>query len=212
MNVRPFVVSPFQTNCFLVRCGATQEAVLIDPGDDAELLAEAVRKAGVTLKALWATHAHIDHVGAVEPLKKIFGVPFLLHRDDLFWIERLETQAATFGLPMPPRPRPDGFIADGERLRVGALEFEALHVPGHAPGHLAFHLPKEKVVFSGDVLFAGGIGRTDFPGCDHEALLDSIRRRLFPLGDSVVCYPGHGPDTTIGEERATNPFVGGGLE
>jgi glyoxylase-like metal-dependent hydrolase (beta-lactamase superfamily II) len=208
MKIRVFAVSPFQTNCFLVSCPETKEAVLIDPGDDAEALAGAVRDAGVTLKALWATHAHIDHVAAAEPLKKIFGVPFLLHRDDLFWIERLETQAATFGLPMPPRPKPDTFIREGEHLQVGTLDFEVLHVPGHAPGHVAFHAAREKRCFVGDVLFAGGIGRTDFPGCSHKALLDSIRLKLFPLGDSVICHSGHGPETTIGEERRTNPFVG----
>lgn len=206
------MVGPFQTNGFLVACPATREAVLVDPGGDAEALAGAIRKAGVTLRALWATHAHIDHVGAAATLQEAFGVPFLLHRDDLFWIERLESQAAYFGLPAPRRPKPDGFIADGEHLKVGRIALTALHVPGHAPGHLAFHAPAEKALLCGDVLFAGGVGRTDFPGCSSRALLDSIRRKLFPLGDDVVCHPGHGPATTIGEERRTNPFVGEAAE
>jgi glyoxylase-like metal-dependent hydrolase (beta-lactamase superfamily II) len=207
MKIRAFTVGPFQTNCYLVTCDATREAALIDPGDDADDLIQGVRDAGVTLKALYATHAHIDHVGAVEAVKKAFDVPFLLHRAELFWVDRLAQQAGQFGLPVPPRPAPDAFLADGERFKVGAIEFEAFHVPGHAPGHLAFSAPRELAVFAGDVLFAGSIGRTDFPGCDSAALLDSIRRKLLPLGDAVICYPGHGPETTLGEERMTNPFL-----
>jgi hydroxyacylglutathione hydrolase len=207
MKIRSFPVGPIQTNCYLVVCEATREAALIDPGDDAEDLIRVVRDAGVTLKALYATHAHFDHVGAVKAVKKAFDVPFLLHRAELFWLDRLAQQASQFGLPVPPRPEPDAFLADGDRFKVGAVEFDVLHVPGHSPGHLAFSAPRERVVFAGDVLFAGGIGRTDFPGCDTEALFDSIRRKLLPLGDAVVCYPGHGPETTLGEERMTNPFL-----
>jgi hydroxyacylglutathione hydrolase len=208
VKIKTFVVSPFQTNCYLVSDEATGEAVLIDPGDDAEVLIGAVRKAGVTLKALYATHAHIDHVGAVEPVQKAFGVPFYLHREEQYWLDRLEAQAGTFGLPVPPRPKPDGFVADGDRFTVGTVAFEVLHVPGHAPGHVACVARAEKAAFVGDVLFAGSIGRTDFPGCSHRQLLDSIRGKLFPLGDDVRCYCGHGPETTIGEERRTNPFLG----
>jgi glyoxylase-like metal-dependent hydrolase (beta-lactamase superfamily II) len=212
VKIRTFVVSPFQANCYLVSDEATGEAVLIDPGGDADRLIAGVRKAGVALKSLYATHAHIDHVGAAEAVKKAFGVPFLLHRADQFWIDRIEAQAATFGLPVPTRPVPDGFLADGDRFTVGTIAFETLHVPGHAPGHVAFVARKEKAAFVGDVLFAGSIGRTDFPGGDHRQLIDSIRGRLFPLGDDVTCYCGHGPETTIGEERRTNPFVGENAE
>jgi hydroxyacylglutathione hydrolase len=208
MKIRTWTVGPFQSHCYLVACETTGEAALIDPGDDAEDLIQGVRDAGVTLKALYATHAHIDHVGAVEDVKKAFGVPFRIHRAEQFWIDRIEAQAATFGLPVPPRPVPDGFLEDGERFTVGSIAFETLLVPGHAPGHVAFVARKEKAAFVGDVLFAGSIGRTDFPRCDHAALLDSIRRKLFPLGDDVTCYCGHGPETTIGEERRTNPYVG----
>jgi glyoxylase-like metal-dependent hydrolase (beta-lactamase superfamily II) len=208
VKIRTFVVGPFQANCYLVSDEATGEAVLIDPGDDADRLIAGVRKAGVTLKALYATHAHIDHVGAVEPVQKAFGVPFYLHCEEQYWLDRLGVQAGTFGLPMPPRPKTDGYVADGDRFTVGTVAFEVLHVPGHAPGHVAYVARAEKAAFVGDVLFAGSIGRTDFPGCSHRQLLDSICGKLFPLGDDVTCHCGHGPETTIGEERRTNPFLG----
>jgi glyoxylase-like metal-dependent hydrolase (beta-lactamase superfamily II) len=209
MKIRVLSVGPFGTNCFLVACGKTNEAILIDPGDDADRIAEAVRRTSVTLKALYATHGHIDHVGAAADLKRTFGVPFYIHPGDRILLDQLGIQAAMFGLTPPTRPEPDGDLEAGGRFRVGEIAFEVLFVPGHSPGHVAFHVPEEKAVFDGDVLFAGGIGRTDLPGGDSRQLLASIRGTLFPLGDDVTCYPGHGPETTIGEERAGNPFVGG---
>jgi glyoxylase-like metal-dependent hydrolase (beta-lactamase superfamily II) len=208
LAVRAFAVGPILTNAYLVACEATREAVLIDPGDEADVLIDGIRAAGVSLHGLYATHAHFDHVGAVEALKRAFSVPFRLHRDGLFWLDRLEAQAAHFGLPAPERPKPDGFVAGGDRFRVGRIEFEVLHVPGHAPGHVVFYAPSERAAFVGDVLFAGSIGRTDLPGGDPAALADGIRTKLFPLGDDVRCFPGHGPATTIGAERRNNPFVG----
>jgi glyoxylase-like metal-dependent hydrolase (beta-lactamase superfamily II) len=212
VKIRTFVVHPFQVNCYLVSDEASGRAVLIDPGDDAERLVEAVRQAGVTLTALLATHGHVDHIGAVADLQKAFAVPFRIHRAEQFWIDRLAAQAVAFGLPAPSRPVPDGFLEDGERVDVGGIALDVLHVPGHAPGHVAFVARAEKAAFVGDVLFAGSIGRTDFPGGSHAQLIASIRERLFPLGDDVTCYCGHGPATTIGEERRGNPFVGNDAE
>lgn len=208
MKILSFTVGPLQENAHLVICEATRDAIFIDPGDEAHRLIDAARQEQVKLLAVYNTHAHIDHVGAVDAVKKAFGVPFFLHRAELFWLDQMEAQAAHFGLPTPPRPDVDRFLEDGQRFRVGEIAFEVLHVPGHAPGHVVFVARGEKAAFVGDILFAGSIGRTDIPAGDHAQLVDGICAKLFPLGDEFRCYPGHGPPTTIGEERRTNPWVG----
>lgn len=208
MRILSFTVGPLQENAYLVVCESTREAIFIDPGDEADRLIAAARAEKAAVKAVYNTHAHIDHVGAVEAVKKAFGVPFYLHRDDLFWLAQVDAQAAHFGLPTPPRPDVEEFLEDGQRFRVGDIAFEVLHVPGHSPGHVVFVARRENAAFVGDVLFAGAIGRTDIPRGDPAQLVSGIRAKLFPLGDDVRCYPGHGPPTTIGEERRTNPWLG----
>lgn len=208
--VEKFTVGPFQENSYLVGCDETRQAVFVDPGDEADRLAEAVEESGLTLVAIWNTHAHIDHIGAIQDLKERFGVPFALHPDDEFLLDQAALHASLFGVRPPRRPQVDRYLVPGEDLRMGNRIFRVLFVPGHAPGHVAF--ATEGHVFSGDTLFAGSIGRTDLPGGDHETLMRSIREEILPLGDDVRVHAGHMEDTTIGRERQTNPFlVGGGL-
>ncbi len=209
MIVRSRTVGPFEMNCWLVGDPETREGFIIDPGDEVDSLLAMVREERLRLKGIINTHAHIDHIAGVAEFKKrAGGIPFHLHRDDHFWAEALPRQAAMFGLPVPEVPQVDAWLAEGDTLRMGAIEFSVLHVPGHSPGHVCFWFPKERVIIGGDVLFAGSIGRTDLPGGSLETLLAGIREKILPLGDDVVVHPGHGPDTTVGEERRTNPFVG----
>ncbi|MBI4612771.1 MAG: MBL fold metallo-hydrolase [Planctomycetes bacterium] len=203
--VQKIVVGPFQENTYLVGCPETGEAAFVDPGDEPERLVQALEESGLRLVAIVNTHAHIDHIGAVGPLKRRFGVPFALHREDEPLLDQARVHAALFGLPAPERPEVDRYLEDGDEVKVGNLVLRVLHVPGHAPGHVAFVGDGE--VFSGDCLFAGSIGRTDLPGADHETLMRSIREKLLTLGDDVVVRAGHMEDTTIGRERRTNPFL-----
>jgi hydroxyacylglutathione hydrolase len=221
MILEYLTVGPFAENSYILADSATREGVLIDPGHDPEAILARVAELGLRITAITNTHAHIDHVGGVEAVQKALGpLPFCLHRLDLPMLEALPQQAAMFGLPRIVVPRVDHFLEDGERFRVGGLEVEVIFVPGHSPGSVAFRVgaagwgaavgPEDaaKDIIAGDVLFAGSIGRTDLPGGRHDTLLESIRTRLFPLGDDITIWPGHGPETTIGEERRFNPFVG----
>ena len=203
--VRKFTVGPFQENAYLVGCPETGDAIFVDPGDEADRLIAAVEESGLELRAIWNTHAHIDHVGAVEPIKKRFGVPFLLHSLEEPLLDQVSMQAALFGLVPPERPVLDRTIEEGEELVVGRLSFRVLFVPGHSPGHVAFLGSGN--VFSGDCLFAGSIGRTDLPGGDHGTLIASIQRELLPLDDEIAVHAGHLGPTTIGQERRLNPFL-----
>lgn len=204
--VRWVTVGPFQENSYLVADDATKRGVLVDPGDEAPRVVKLVRDAGVELDAVWLTHAHIDHVGALAAVQREFGVPVYLHPADLPLFDAAPRQAAYYGLPFEMPARPDRALAEGDVLRVGALEFAVLHLPGHAPGHVAFH--GAGVVLGGDVLFAGSIGRTDLPLSDPAAMEASLAR-LATLPRDAVVYPGHGPATTIGAELDANPFLNG---
>jgi glyoxylase-like metal-dependent hydrolase (beta-lactamase superfamily II) len=206
MRIRAFTVGPFQENSYLVADEAAREAVFIDPGDDAPRLLAAIDEAGLTLRGIWITHGHVDHVGAVAGVKRRHDVPIALHPADRPLYDRAAEQGRQFGIRMEPPPPPDRDLAEGDEVTVGALSFRVMHVPGHAPGHVAF--VGHGVVFGGDCLFAGSIGRTDLPLCDPRALQRSLER-LAALPAETVVYPGHGPETTIGEENRSNPFLTG---
>lgn len=208
MSYRIIPVTPFEQNCTLLWCDETREAAVIDPGGDLDRIHAAVAAAGVTLRQILLTHAHIDHAGGTAELAEAEGLPIIgPHPGDQFWIDGLAQQARMFGF-RPARPfTPDRWLAQGDTVAVGKLTLEVRHCPGHTPGHVVFFEPGARLAIVGDVLFAGSIGRTDFPGGDHDTLLRSIREQLFTLGDDVKFIPGHGPMSTIGEERRSNPFV-----
>ena len=203
-------VTPFQQNCSLVWCDETLEAAVIDPGGDLDRLLAAVQKLGLTLKQIWQTHAHIDHAGGTAELARRLGLPITgPHPGDQFWIDGLAEQGAMFGFPPSEPFTPARWLHDGDTVRVGHSTLNVRHCPGHTPGHVVFHSPEAKRAFVGDVLFAGSIGRTDFPQGDHATLIASITERLWPMGDDTVFIPGHGPESTFGRERQSNPYVAG---
>ena len=202
--------APFYKNGFVLGCERTHEAVVIDPGDEVAELIALVAQHQLSVKHILLTHAHIDHVTGVGPAVAAFGVPVHLHRDDLFLYERSEQQAAMFGLPSVSLPPIDHFY-DGSCFTFGDYEVRVHHTPGHCPGGVCLQVEKYgeagRELFVGDTLFAGSIGRTDLPGGDYDVLMKAITEVLLPLGDDAVVHPGHGPDTTIGRERTTNPFI-----
>jgi glyoxylase-like metal-dependent hydrolase (beta-lactamase superfamily II) len=199
----------FAENCHILVDRDAGEAVIVDPGEEADLFLRRVATERVSLKAVWLTHAHVDHILGVAPVVEATGVPVYLHPADRPWYDALPEQAERFGLSASAPPPPGMELADGVNVTLGGLSFEVRHVPGHTPGHVAFVGHGAAVV--GDALFAGSIGRTDLPGGDTETLLSSIRGKLLTLPDETVVYPGHGPPTTIGRERRTNPFLTGAL-
>lgn len=209
-------VAPFYKNGFVVGCEQTHEAVLIDPGDEVDELLAAVAERELDVRSILLTHAHVDHVTGVATAKSALDVPVYLHKEDLFLYERVVEQGAMFGFKVRPQPPIDLFY-DGSTIRFGRYEVTVHHTPGHCPGGVCLHIeaqgepgmttPRTPQLFVGDTLFAGSIGRTDLPGGSYEVLMRSITGVLFPLGDDAIVHPGHGPDTTIGRERTTNPFV-----
>lgn len=201
-------VTPFQQNCSLIWDEKTMRGALIDPGGDEERLLAAAGQEGVTLERLLLTHGHIDHVGAARTLADRLDIPLEgPQREDEFWLQSLPQQAAMFGLPTAKPFSPDHWLNDGDTVNVGELMIKVIHCPGHTPGHVVFYQQQAGVAFVGDVLFKGSVGRSDFPRGNHDTLIASIRNRLFPLGDEVIIVPGHGPISTLGEERRNNPFV-----
>jgi len=207
---RTIPVTPFQQNCSLVWDDATHQAAVIDPGGDIEVLLAAVKELGLRLEQIWLTHAHIDHAGATGTLARTLGLPIEgPHEADRFWIDALPQQSRMFGFPDAEPFTPTRWLHDGDTVKIGGCELQVRHCPGHTPGHVVFFEPGTKHAFVGDVLFAGSIGRTDFPQGDFDTLVRSITTRLWPLGDEVRFTPGHGPQSTFGHERRTNPFVGG---
>ncbi|MBK1710045.1 MULTISPECIES: MBL fold metallo-hydrolase [Marichromatium] len=201
-------VTPFQQNCTLVWCDQTRRAAVIDPGGEPEVIATLIEQLELIPEYLLLTHGHLDHVGASAPLAARLGVPILgPHRDDAFLIETLEHQCELFGFPPIEPFTPQRWLTDGETIALGEQTLEVIHTPGHTPGHIAYLNRASGLIQLGDVLFRGSIGRTDFPRGDHAQLIASIRERLFPLGDEIAFIPGHGPMSTLGRERRTNPFV-----
>lgn len=203
-------VTAFQQNCSIVWCDETMKAAIIDPGGDLDVLLDAVQKLDVTLEQIWLTHAHIDHAGGTAELSQKLGLPIIgPHPGDQFWIDGLPLQGQRFGLPQAESFTPTRWLHDGDTVSIGHCTLQVRHCPGHTPGHVVFHAPEIQRAFVGDVLFAGSIGRTDFPQGNHGQLINSITQRLWPMGDDTVFIPGHGPESTFGRERKTNPFVGG---
>ena len=207
MKLDRMTVGPFEENTYLVRAEGGNEGYIIDPGDEAPRILAAVRAAGMTPVAIVNTHGHLDHVGAVAALQAELGLPFWIHRGDEFLLTGLTEQARLFGLAPLADPRPDRWLDEGDEIPLGAETFRVIHLPGHTPGGIGLLAGKTLIV--GDTLFAGSVGRTDLPGGDWETLARSIRERLLTLPDDVEVWPGHGPRTTIGAERRTNPFLVG---
>ncbi len=203
-------VTPFQQNCSLVWCDATHQAALIDPGGEIDRLIAAAESRGLQLAQLWLTHAHIDHAGGAGELAERLGLPIVgPHPGDQFWIDGLPQQSGMFGFPPARAFVPTRWLADGDTVTLGEETLTVRHCPGHTPGHVVFHSGSAQRAFVGDVLFAGSIGRTDFPGGSHPQLIDSIVQRLWPMGDETVFIPGHGPESSFGRERRSNPYVQG---
>jgi glyoxylase-like metal-dependent hydrolase (beta-lactamase superfamily II) len=203
-------VPPFEKNGFVVACERTREAILIDPGDEADQLVAAVRDFDVDVRLILLTHAHVDHITGVAAVKNEYSVPVYLHRDDLFLYDAAVQQGAMFGFKVRQPPPVDVYY-DGTPITFGDYVVHVHHTPGHCPGGVCLQIgrggEKGTHLFVGDTLFAGSIGRTDLPGGDYQVLMRSITQVLFPLGDEAIVHPGHGPDTTIARERTTNPFV-----
>lgn len=202
-----YAVGPLMANCYVLADPESRRAVVVDPGDEGERLRDALERERLRLEAIWLTHAHFDHVGGVDALRAGLDVPVLLHPDDRVLYENAAQAAQRWEIPFRQPTAPTTDVSAGERLEFAGREVRCLFTPGHAPGHLAFYLPSEGFVLSGDALFQGSIGRTDLPLGNHEQLLSSIRRELLTLPEDTVVYPGHGPETTIGLERRHNPFL-----
>ena len=205
-------VTPFQQNCTLLWCETTSRAVVIDPGGDLPRIEDAIDQSRVTVDKIWLTHGHVDHVGAAADLKAKLKVPIEgPHRADLFLLQHVVETAASFGIENASNVTPDRWLEEKDQVQVGELTFDVLHCPGHSPGSIVYFSPAQRLAIVGDVLFAGSIGRSDLPGGNHRQLLNSIRDKLLPMGDDVAIISGHGPTSTIGRERASNPFLRSGL-
>jgi hydroxyacylglutathione hydrolase len=204
-KIHTLVVGQLQTNCYVIE--SQGHAIVVDPGDEPERILRFIKDLDATTTRIIATHTHFDHVLGVEGVRKATKTPFLIHREDLPMLESMQSRVRQFmGFEVPPPPKVDGYLKDGDSSKVGEETIRVLHTPGHSPGSIS--LVGDGFVFTGDALFNQSIGRTDLPGGDLETLLRSIKERLFKLDDETVVYPGHGPETTIGDEKLANPFVG----
>ena len=211
MILEMLTVGPFQENCYILGDEESGGGAIIDPGDEAARVALAVEETGLEIGSIIVTHAHIDHVGAIAALVDEYSCPVLMHAEAEPMLKELPTQAMMMGLRFGKVPAVDRYIEDGEILEVGDLRLRSLYTPGHAPGHLALYIEDRGLVLSGDALFAGSVGRVDLPGGSMEVLMQSIEERLLTLPDETLVYSGHGPRTTIGNERTSNPFLQGGM-
>jgi len=204
MILKTLVVGPIQANCYTLGCERTREAAVIDPGDDADEILMALAKDKLRCVCIINTHGHFDHSGANKRLKEVTGALLILHEADAPMVINQAESGSMWGMKVENSPPPDRTVKDGDLITFGDISLKVLHTPGHSQGGIS--LATDQMVFVGDTLFAGSIGRTDFPGGDYDGLLRSVREKIFPLGDDVVIYPGHGPETTVGRERKTNPF------
>lgn len=210
LNYLTVPVTDFAQNCSIVWCDETREAAVIDPGGNLETLLAQVKRLHHNLTQIWLTHAHIDHAGGAGELAQQLNIPIIgPHPADQFWINALAQQSQMFGLPPALPFNPTRWLHDGDTVTVGHCSLNVRHCPGHTPGHVVFHAPEIRRAFVGDVLFAGSIGRTDLPQGDHATLISSITQRLWPMGNDTVFIPGHGPESSFGHERQTNPYVRG---
>ena len=201
-------VTPYQQNCSIIKCEATGKSAIVDPGGDVERILAAAQKMGATVEKIILTHAHMDHCAASDVLRRQLEVPIEgPQREDKFWLDKLPEWCQMAGFPPADAFLPDRWLEQGDTVTVGEQVLKVFHCPGHTPGHVVFLYEPQRVAWVGDVLFQGSIGRTDFPRGNHEQLVSSIRDTLFPLGDDITFIPGHGPTSTFGEERRTNPFV-----
>jgi len=208
MKVAIVPVTPFQQNCSILVDDDAGKAAIVDPGGDLDRVMEALGRTHATLEKILLTHGHLDHCSGAAELRRRTGAPIEgPQREDRFWISQLPAAAASYGFPPAESFEPDRWLEDGDTVTVGRAELEVRHCPGHTPGHVVFYSAPERLAIVGDVLFAGSIGRTDFPRGDHATLIRSITRKLWPLGTDVTFIPGHGPVSTFGDERETNPFV-----
>lgn len=205
MIVKELAVGPIMANCFIVGCERTKSAVVIDPGDETNKILMALAQSKLTVKYILNTHGHFDHVGGNQKMKDATGADILIHAADAPMLGMLSSFGASFGLNVDNSPPADRTIDEGDKITFGDITLTVIHTPGHSPGGVSFYT--DGVVFVGDTLFAGSIGRTDFSGGDFNTLIASIKNKLFPLGDEVRVYTGHGPDTTIGMEKRYNPFL-----
>lgn len=212
MILETFPVGPLQCNCTILGDPAAGEAIVIDPGDDISRIYNRLQEHGLKVKQILITHGHIDHVGGALKLKKLTGAPILLNENDLPLLKMMDVQAAWIGVPTPEVVPPDESLASGMTVGLAAIPAQVLHTPGHTPGSICLHFAPLNMVIAGDTLFAGSIGRTDLPGGDSRQIIDSIHSSLLALPDQTKVIPGHGPETTIGEERQSNPFLQGGFK
>ncbi|MBN1931071.1 MAG: MBL fold metallo-hydrolase [Desulfobacterales bacterium] len=206
MIIKSLTVGPIMANCFILGCKKTKEAVVIDPGDEADRILLSLAESKLTLKYIINTHGHFDHVGGNRAMKDATGAPILIHPLDAPLLKQISASAAAWGLSADNSPPPDQALEDGAVISFGNITLKVIHTPGHSPGGIS--LFTDGYVFVGDTLFAGSIGRTDLPGGDYNTLIKAIRKKLFVLGDDVRVFTGHGPETTIGTEKRFNPFVG----
>lgn len=202
-------VTPFAQNCSIVWCDDTMQGIVVDPGGDVQQLKALIDELGIEIKQLVLTHGHLDHVGGTEPLAALLGGAEVIgpHKDDDFWLKGLEGQSKMFGFPLTEAFEPDQWLQEGDTVSFGHQTLSVIHTPGHTPGHVILFSEEARLAFVGDVLFNGSIGRTDFPQGDFNTLIASIKNKLWPLGNDVTFIPGHGPNSTFGHERASNPFV-----
>lgn len=202
-------VTPFQQNCSIIWCEETMKGAVVDPGGEIESVLDEAAARGIEIERILVTHGHADHCGGVAAMRERLGVPVEgPHEDDRFWIDSLPAQSSRFGLEHSEAFEPDRWLKDGDEVSFGRVTLQVIHCPGHTPGHVVFFDAAQKVAVVGDVLFAGSIGRTDFPRGNHSDLISSIRNKLFPLGDDIAFIPGHGPASSFGREREGNPYVG----
>jgi hydroxyacylglutathione hydrolase len=210
MRIITIPVTPFAQNCRIIACESTQEAVVVDPGGDSDKIIAALTSNNLTLKAVWLTHGHLDHVGGADVLRKHFNTKIIgPHKDEHFWFENLSMQAQMFGFS-PIKPfYPDEWLSHGDTLSLGKLTFDVFHCPGHTPGHIVFYEKNEQCVIVGDVIFKGSVGRTDFPKGNSQQLIESIKAHILTLPLQTAILSGHGGETTVEHEIKTNPFVSG---
>ncbi len=208
LQVRSVPVTNFEQNCSIIMCQKTRRAAIVDPGGDIDRIVKALDEMQAIADQILLTHAHIDHAGATADVAERFNIDIVgPHRDDDFWIQSLPQQSMMFGFPAARSFTPTRWLEDNDEVQIGEIKLTAIHCPGHTPGHIVFYQADARLAIVGDVIFNGSIGRTDFPKGNHQQLIDSIRNKLFPLGDDIEFICGHGPNSTFGHERQTNPFV-----